>query len=188
MSPDPAPRPVRRLLLAGIPLVVLVGLVGTFALALNDTSTDLPSVLVNRPAPDFALPPIASTGIPGFGRSDLIGEVSVVNVFASWCIPCRDEHPLLVELKRRTGVRLYGINLKDEEANAMAFLDELGNPYDAIGADRDGRAAIDWGVYGVPETFLVRADGLVLRRHVGPLDEASLDELVTAAEGETMRE
>lgn len=181
---DPVLHPARRLLLAGIPLVVVVGLVGTFAVALNDTSTDLPSVLVNRPAPNFTLPPIVATGVPGLGRTDLLGQVSVVNVFASWCIPCRDEHPLLVELKERSGVRLFGINLKDEESNATAFLDELGNPYDAIGADRDGRVSIDWGVYGVPETFLVRGDGLVLRRHVGPLDRASLDEFVAAIDRE----
>ncbi|WP_205245686.1 DsbE family thiol:disulfide interchange protein [Devosia naphthalenivorans] len=177
---DQFPRPARRLFLASIPVVVVVGLVGTFAVALNDRSTDLPSVLVNRPAPNFTLPPILATGVPGLGRADLLGQVSVVNVFASWCIPCRDEHPLLVELKERTGVRLFGVNLKDEESNATAFLEELGNPYDAIGADRDGRASIDWGVYGVPETFLVGADGLVLRRHVGPLDRASLDEFVAA--------
>ena len=181
---DPPPRPARRLLLAGIPLVVLAGLVGTFAVALNDTSSDLPSVLVDRPAPEFALPPIAAVGVPGLARADLIGQTSVVNVFASWCIPCRDEHPLLVELKERTGVRLFGINLKDDQANATAFLKELGNPYDAIGADKDGRASIDWGVYGVPETFLVRADGLVLRRHVGPLNETSLEALVAAIDGE----
>ena len=181
---DPVLRPARRLLLACMPLVVVVGLVGTFAVALNDTSTDLPSALVNRPAPNFTLPPILATGVPGLSRADLLGRVSVVNVFASWCIPCRDEHPLLVELKERTGVRLFGMNLKDEEPNATAFLDELGNPYDAIGADRDGRVAIDWGVYGVPETFLVRADGLVLQRHVGPLDRASLSEFVTAIERE----
>ncbi|WP_108398254.1 DsbE family thiol:disulfide interchange protein [Devosia submarina] len=179
-EPSSSRPPLRRMLLAGIPLIILLALVGTFAVALKDTSTDLPSVLIDRPAPEFELPPISASGIPGLARSDLLGRTSVVNVFASWCIPCRDEHAFLVELKRRTGVALFGINLKDEEANATAFLEELGNPYDAIGADRDGRAAIDWGVYGVPETYLVRADGLVMRRYVGPLNQTSLDELVTA--------
>jgi len=178
------PKLSRRVLLAGLPLVASLGLVGVFAVTLRNPSTDLPSVLVNKPAPEFLLPPIARSGVPGLGRSDLIGQVSVVNVFASWCIPCRDEHPLLVELKARTGVRLFGINLKDEEANAVAFLKELGNPYDAIGADENGRTSIDWGVYGVPETFLVSGDGLVLRRHVGPLDRASLDDLVSAIRAE----
>lgn len=172
------------MLLAGLPLVALLGLVGVFAVTLRNPSTDLPSVLVNKPAPEFLLPPLEQSGVPGLGRTDLIGQVSVVNVFASWCIPCRDEHPLLVELKTRTGVKLLGINLKDEQANAIAFLDELGNPYDAIGADRNGRASIDWGVYGVPETFLVNGDGVVLLRHVGPLDRTSLDDLVSAIQAE----
>nr|WP_314258403.1 DsbE family thiol:disulfide interchange protein [uncultured Devosia sp.] len=176
--------PTRRLILAALPLVALVGVVGVFAFTLGNPSTDLPSVLVDKPAPDFALPPLSSTLVPGFQTSDLIGQISVVNVFASWCLPCRDEHPFLVELKSRTSARLYGINLKDEDRNAIAFLDELGNPYDAIGADRNGRTAIDWGVYGVPETFLIRGDGRILTRHVGPLDRASLDDLVATIERE----
>ena len=175
-----------------VPLAVLVALTVLFVgWSLKRDPAFKPDAAVGKPIPETVLP-ILTGDAAGPGQVDLktagVGRPMIVNVFASWCIPCRDEHPLLVELKRRTGVRLYGINLKDEEANAMAFLDELGNPYDAIGADRDGRAAIDWGVYGVPETFLVREDGLVLRRHVGPLDEASLDELVAAVQGETMRE
>ncbi|KKB84678.1 hypothetical protein VW29_09815 [Devosia limi DSM 17137] len=172
------------MLLAGLPLLALLGLVGVFAFTLRNPSTDLPSVLVNKPAPEFSLPPLVRSGVPGLGRSDLIGQISVVNVFASWCIPCRDEHPLLVELKERTGVRLFGLNLKDEEENAGAFLDELGNPYDAIGADTNGRASIEWGVYGVPETFLVRGDGVVLTRRVGPLDRKSLEDLIVSIERE----
>lgn len=185
MSPEESPpKPLRRMLLAGLPLLALLGLVGVFAFTLRNPSTDLPSVLVNKPAPEFSLPPLVRSGVPGLGRSDLIGQISVVNVFASWCIPCRDEHPLLVELKERTGVRLFGLNLKDEEENAGAFLDELGNPYDAIGADTNGRASIDWGVYGVPETFLVRGDGVVLTRRVGPLDRKSLENLIVSIERE----
>lgn len=185
MSPQGSPpKPTRRLLLAGLPLLGLLGLVGVFAFTLKNPSSDLPSVLVDRPAPEFSLPPLVRSGVPGLARSDLIGQVSVVNVFASWCIPCRDEHPLLVELKERTGVRLFGLNLKDEEENAGAFLDELGNPYDAIGADTNGRASIDWGVYGVPETFLVRGDGVVLTRRVGPLDRKALEDLIASIERE----
>jgi cytochrome c biogenesis protein CcmG/thiol:disulfide interchange protein DsbE len=172
------------MLLAGLPLLGLLGLVGVFALTLRNASTDLPSVLVNKPAPEFSLAPLLRSGVPGLARSDLIGQVSIVNVFASWCIPCRDEHPLLVELKERTGVRLFGLNLKDEGKNAAAFLEELGNPYDAIGADTNGRASIDWGVYGVPETFLVRGDGVVLSRRVGPLDRKSLEDLIVSIERE----
>jgi len=172
------------MLLAGLPLLGLLGLVGVFALTLRNASTDLPSVLVNKPAPEFSVAPLLRSGVPGLARSDLIGQVSIVNVFASWCIPCRDEHPLLVELKERTGVRLFGLNLKDEGKNAAAFLEELGNPYDAIGADTNGRASIDWGVYGVPETFLVRGDGVVLSRRVGPLDRKSLEDLIVSIERE----
>jgi cytochrome c biogenesis protein CcmG, thiol:disulfide interchange protein DsbE len=118
---------------------------------------------------------------PGFDTAALQGEVTVVNVFASWCIPCRDEHPLLVELRERTGVRLYGINQKDAPENAAAFLAELGNPYERIGADRDGRVSIDWGVYGVPETFVVDPRGTIVFKHVGPLTPSSLaDELLPA--------
>lgn len=185
MSPEASPpKQSRRILLAALPLLGLLGLVGVFAFTLRNPSTELPSVLVDKPAPEFSLPPLVRSGVPGFERSDLIGQVSVVNVFASWCIPCRDEHPLLVELKERTGVRLFGMNLKDEEENAGAFLDELGNPYDAIGADTNGRTSIDWGVYGVPETFLVRSDGIVLTRRVGPLDRKALEDLIAVIEQE----
>jgi cytochrome c biogenesis protein CcmG/thiol:disulfide interchange protein DsbE len=113
---------------------------------------------------------------PGFATDTLVGEVSVVNVFASWCIPCRTEHPVLTELKARTGVRLFGINQKDAPENARAFLAELGNPYDRIGADGDGRVSIDWGVYGVPETFVIDARGMIRFKHVGPISAQSLNE------------
>ena len=107
----------------------------------------------------------------------------MVNVFASWCIPCRDEHPLLTALKAETGVRLFGINQKDAPENAAAFLAELGNPYDAIGADTNGRVSIDWGVYGVPETFVVDADGVIVFKHIGPLSaEAVETEVIPAIE------
>jgi cytochrome c biogenesis protein CcmG, thiol:disulfide interchange protein DsbE len=141
------------------------------------------SVLIDRPAPQFSLAPVAGIAAPGFDTASLKGQVTVVNVFASWCIPCRDEHPLLVALKEQTGVRLVGINQKDAPENARAFLAELGNPYDAIGADSDGRVSIDWGVYGVPETFVVDADGIVRFKHIGPINPQSLrDEVMPAIE------
>jgi cytochrome c biogenesis protein CcmG/thiol:disulfide interchange protein DsbE len=139
------------------------------------------SVLIDKPAPDFALPAVPELGVPGFATADLKGEVTVVNVFASWCIPCRDEHPVLLALRRDTGVRLFGINQKDAPENARGFLAALGNPYDAVGADSTGRVSIDWGIYGVPETFVVDAGGIIRFKHVGPLAPADLArELVPA--------
>ena len=124
---------------------------------------------------------IEGLDVPGFGSAALSGEPTLVNVFASWCIPCRDEHPLLEALKAETGIRLFGINHSDAPENAVAFLAELGNPYDAVGADRDRRVSIDWGVYGVPETFLVDAKGVIVYKHVGPLTpEAIENELLPA--------
>ena len=109
--------------------------------------------------------------------------MTVVNVFASWCIPCRDEHPLLMALRDVDGLRLFGINQADAPENARAFLAELGNPYDAVGADRDRRVSIDWGVYGVPETFVVDAQGIITFKHVGPLTPESIEtELLPAIE------
>jgi cytochrome c biogenesis protein CcmG/thiol:disulfide interchange protein DsbE len=158
-----------RLLLALAPLVVLVGLLAVFATSLNRDPSLIQSVLIDKPAPQFSLPAVEGTGVPGFDTASLTGEVTLVNVFASWCIPCRDEHPVLVALKEQTGVRLFGMNQKDAPENAVAFLKELGNPYDAIGADSSGRTSIDWGVYGVPETFIVDAKGIIRFKHVGPL-------------------
>lgn len=135
-------------------------------------ASDLPSVLVDKPAPQFSLPPISGDG-KGFTRADLGGKPSLVNVWASWCPPCRIEHPVLMQLARQ-GVTIWGINYKDKAADAQAFLDELGDPFKAIGADRTGRTAIDWGVYGYPETFVVDAEGRVRYRHVGPIRSEDL--------------
>ncbi|MBL8595151.1 MAG: DsbE family thiol:disulfide interchange protein, partial [Devosia sp.] len=139
------------------------------------------SVLINKPAPAFALPAVAGTGVEGFDTASLKGEVTVVNVFASWCIPCREEHPLLERLKAETGVRIFGINQKDAPENAVAFLTELGNPYQRIGGDSDNRVSIDWGVYGVPETFVVNAEGVITFKHVGPISPDSLEKEVIPA-------
>ena len=165
---------MRRVLLAVLPLVVLVGLIAVFALNMNRNPNLVQSVLIDKPAPAFALGAVAGPGVVGFDTAALKGEVTVVNVFASWCIPCRAEHPLLERLKDETGVRIFGINQRDAPENAAAFLAELGNPYDRIGADSDNRVSIDWGVYGVPETFVVNADGIVTYKHVGPISPQSL--------------
>lgn len=172
-----------RYVLFGLPLLALLALVGVFALSIDRDPSLVRSVLIDKPAPVFAMAGVPELGVPGFDRAALEGEVTVVNVFASWCVPCRDEHPLLVALKDLTGVRLFGINQSDAPENARAFLAELGNPYDAVGADRDRRVSIDWGVYGVPETFVVDAEGVITFKHVGPLTAETLEtELLPAIE------
>jgi len=172
-----------RYVLFGLPLIALVALVSVFALSINRDPSLVRSVLIDKPVPVFAMAEVPELGVPGFDTAALKGEVTVVNVFASWCIPCRDEHPLLVALKEVSGVRLFGINQSDAPENARAFLAELGNPYDAVGADRDRRVSIDWGVYGVPETFVVDAEGVITFKHVGPLTPTAIEtELMPAIE------
>ena len=172
---------MKRILLAVLPLLLLVGLVAVFAMNMDRDPSLVRSVLINKPAPTFALPAVAGTGVDGFDTAALQGEVTVVNVFASWCIPCREEHPLLERLKAETGVRIFGINQKDAPENAVAFLTELGNPYQRIGGDADNRVSIDWGVYGVPETFVVNAAGVITFKHVGPISPQSLEKEVIPA-------
>ncbi|WIY52803.1 DsbE family thiol:disulfide interchange protein [Devosia sp. YIM 151766] len=167
-----------------LPLVALVALVAIFALSIDRDANLVRSVLIDKPVPQFALAAVDGLDMPGFDNAALTGEPTVVNVFASWCIPCRDEHPLLESLKAETGIRLFGINHSDAPENARAFLAELGNPYDAVGADRDRRTSIDWGVYGVPETFLVDAAGIIVYKHVGPLTPLAIEtELLPAIAG-----
>ncbi len=127
----------------------------------------IPSTLIDKPMPEFSLPPIAGRG-DGLSTADLKGRVALVNVFASWCLPCRQEHPILMRLKQE-GFEVYGINFKDKPADALRFLDELGDPFTRIGADTDGRAAIEWGVYGYPESFVVDRAGRIRYKHIGPI-------------------
>jgi cytochrome c biogenesis protein CcmG/thiol:disulfide interchange protein DsbE len=181
-----AARPRRRVpVLAVLPLVIFAGLAGLFLYRLEaggDTSR-VPSALIGKPVPDFVLPPLAGlveagAPVPGLATADLKGRVTVVNVFASWCVPCRQEHPLLMQLAKDPSVRLVGINYKDEPENARRFLGSLGNPYAAVGADEKGRAAIDWGVYGVPETFVVGKDGRIAYKFIGPLSDESFERVL----------
>lgn len=181
--------PQRRSRLAlFLPLAFFLALAMVFLARLlsgGDPST-IPSVLVGKPAPEFNLPPLEGLDrdgapVPGLASDDLRGEVSVVNVFASWCGPCRQEHPLLEELARDPRIRVLGINYKDVPGNALSFLDDLGNPYQAVGVDTRGRTAIDWGVYGVPETFLVDRDGIIREKFVGPLTPQSVAEVLNPA-------
>jgi len=164
-----------RYVLFAVPLIALVALVAVFAFSIDRDPDLIRSVLIDKPAPQFDMAAVPDIGVPGFSTETLKGDVTVVNVFASWCIPCRAEHPLLVALKDVTKVRLFGINQADAPENAKSFLDELGNPYDAVGTDRDRRVSIDWGVYGVPETFVVNAEGVITFKHVGPLTPETVD-------------
>ena len=156
-----------------IPAAVFALLAAVFGFYLHQIGTgeknaaEVPSVLIGKPAPEFDLPPIEGMD-GGLKTADLQGRVAMVNVFASWCPPCRQEHPLLMRLAR-AGVPIYGINIKDKPKNARAFLRRLGNPYRRIGADLSGRVSIDWGVYGYPETFVLDRTGRVRYKHVGPI-------------------
>jgi cytochrome c biogenesis protein CcmG/thiol:disulfide interchange protein DsbE len=171
---DAIARPRGRLLFL-LPALVFAGLALLFLVRLQSGDPSrVPSALIGRPAPSFALAPLeglAARGqpVPGLGSEDLKGRVTVVNVWASWCGPCREEHPLLVDLARDPSVRVVGINYKDNPENARRFLGALGNPFAAVGVDPSGRAAIDWGVYGVPETFVIGPDGTIRHKHIGPL-------------------
>lgn len=173
----PARSPLRFLPLALFALLAVLFLVRLFA---GDASR-IPSALIGKPAPNFDLPALAGlTGAPGLSTSDLRkGHVSVVNIFASWCAPCRQEHPLLMALSgdeklKAIGAEVYGLSYKDEAANALAFLHEEGNPFQRVGVDPAGRTAIDFGVYGVPETFVIQGDGTIAYKFIGPLSPSAL--------------
>lgn len=170
------------------PLAVFAAMAVMFAYALSSGDPSrLPSALIGKPAPqvDFpALKDLKANGnpVPGFQASELAGGgVTVVNFWASWCGPCRDEHPILEELRKRTNVRMVGINYKDPAPGGNRFLAQYGNPYHAVGVDAVGRGAIDWGVYGMPETFIIDGKGRVAYKHVGPMNLRALNEKVLPA-------
>ena len=165
---------IRRLLYL-LPVLVFVGVGIGLAVGLTRDPGVLPSALLDRPVPAFDLPPIEGRGGAGLSSAELSGGVALVNVFASWCVPCRAEHPVLMGLAER-GVPIYGINYKDRPEQAAAWLDELGDPFREVGADRDGRVSIDWGVYGVPETFVIGPDGRIRHKFVGPLQPRDVEE------------
>ncbi|CAN0654770.1 Thiol:disulfide interchange protein CycY [Nitratireductor aquimarinus] len=165
----------RRLLFL-LPLLVFLALSAVFLMQLfsgRDTSL-VPSALIGRDAPQTDLPPLEGMSLPGLSSNAFAGKITLVNVWGSWCLPCRQEHPLLMELARDERFVIAGLNYKDKPENARRFLGDLGNPYDAIGVDQNGRAAIDWGVYGVPETFLVGPEGRIRYKHVGPFTPESV--------------
>ena len=158
-----------------LPAALFAALAAAFYWGLMNSDDRLPSALIGRAVPEFDLPPIEGRD-DGLSSADLQGEVSIVNVWASWCVPCRVEMPLLVELAAQGTVPIHGINYKDAPDAALSFLDETGDPYTRIGADRSGRASLDRGVYGLPETFVIDAQGRIAYKHVGPFDRRSLEQ------------
>ena len=174
---EEAPQKRRRLLVALVPLAVFAALAGIFLMQLTsgrDNST-IPSALIGKAAPQTALPPLEGSGLPGLDPANFAGKVTLVNIWASWCAPCREEHPMLMELSGDERFDIVGLNYKDKTENALRFIGNLGNPYAAIGTDEAGRAAIQWGVYGVPETFVVGRDGTIRYKHVGPITPQALE-------------
>ena len=165
----------RILFLVPIVLFLVIGIFLGIGLTLNPR--EVPSPLVGKPVPDFDLPPVKGRNL-GLATANLKQEVSLVNVFASWCVACRQEHPLLMRLSRSGSVNIHGLNYKDEPDDAAQWLDALGDPYTRTGSDFDGEVGIDWGVYGVPETFVVDRKGQIVYKHIGPIAQEDLDQKI----------
>ncbi|MBX9926699.1 MAG: DsbE family thiol:disulfide interchange protein [Hyphomicrobiaceae bacterium] len=187
-TPAVAPPPANRgLSWFVLPLAIFVGLAALFAVALRSGDPSrIPSAFIGKPAPVFAFTPLDGiTGVKlnGFDESALAktASVVVVNYWASWCAPCVEEHPQLVALKDLPGVTVVGVNMKDDPDAARRFLTRYGNPYSIIGQDRSGRGAIEWGVYGTPETFILDAQGIIRAKHVGPISTADLKSKIVPA-------
>lgn len=155
-----------------IPLGLFLVLVVFLAIGLGRDPREVPSPLINKAAPTFRLPQLQAPD-KTFSAADMRGKVWVMNVWASWCISCRDEHPLLLEYARSGAVPIYGLNLKDKPEDAIAWLGELGDPYVLSAADIEGRVAIDYGVYGAPETYLIDQNGVIRHKHIGPVTRAA---------------
>ena len=190
MNEGAAPSTRRRILVAALPLIIFGALAGVFLMQLmsgKDTS-EIPSALIDKPAPTLSLAPLegamrAGQPVPALDTVAIKGKLTLVNVWASWCVPCRQEHPIILGLAQDPRLNVVGINYKDKNDAALAFLGELGNPFRAIGVDPKGVAAIDWGVYGIPESFLVGEDGTILFKQVGPFtDEAVKNKLLPKIE------
>jgi cytochrome c biogenesis protein CcmG/thiol:disulfide interchange protein DsbE len=164
--------PRRRRWIVALPLVVFGALAVLFLVRLgNSDPTKIPSALIGAPAPQTPLPALDGlSGVPGLDPASLKGQVSLVNVWASWCVPCHDEAPLLTQLAGDKRIQMVGINYKDTAENARRFLGRYGNPFTIVGVDGNGRAAIEWGVYGVPETFVVGRDGRIASKLVGGIN------------------
>ncbi len=157
-----------------LPLGIFGLLVALLFVGLSLNPREVPSPLINKPAPTFTLPQLQEPG-KNLSRQDLLGKVYLFNVWASWCVSCRDEQPVLTEFARSKQVELYGLNYKDQRADAQRWLQMFGNPYVASAFDADGRVGIDWGVYGVPETFIVDRNGVIRYKHIGPVTQNDLE-------------
>ena len=157
-----------------LPLLVFFGVVGFLFKGLYLDPREVPSPLIDKPAPGFDLPLLEAPDTR-FKREDMLGKVWLLNVFASWCVACREEHPLLVEFSRRKLLPIYGLNYKDERVEGLRWLTRFGNPYEASLYDRDGRVGIDFGVYGVPESFLIDARGVIRYKQIGPFTPEVLE-------------
>jgi cytochrome c biogenesis protein CcmG/thiol:disulfide interchange protein DsbE len=167
---------MRRLIYIA-PILVFAVMALFFARGLFLNPKEIPSVLIDKPAPALALPALKDGG-KGLASEDIKGRVTLVNFFASWCVPCRAEHALLMDVAAKGEVPVIGVNYKDKTEDAVAWLARLGDPYERIGADRDGRAAIDWGVYGVPESYVIDKHGNIRYKQIGPLTRQDLDNTV----------
>lgn len=170
----------RRNIFVLLPLIVFLALAALFLVRLwSGDPSRLPSALIGKPAPHTDLPPLAGLerdgkAVPGLSNAAFKGELTLVNVWASWCIPCADEVPFLEKLSKDKRVKLVGINYKDPTDNARRFLNRYGNPFVAVGVDGSGRTSIDWGVYGVPETYLIDRNGTIAYKLVGPVTAENL--------------
>ena len=177
---DATPRKPRRNFLVALPLVGFLALAALFYVGLGaGDPSRLPSALIGKPVPPTELPPVPGLevngkAVPGLSNTTFAGSVSLVNVWASWCVPCHDEAPLLEALGKDKRIKLLGINYKDAPDNARRFLNRYGNPFAATGRDENGRTSIDWGVYGVPETFLIGRDGRIAYKLIGPITAENL--------------
>lgn len=182
----PRRRTQKRSWLVALPLIAFATLAGLFWFRLGSGDPSrIPSALIGRPAPQTILPPLEGlvadgVQVPGLDPAAFKGNVSVVNVWASWCVPCHDEAPLLTQLSKDKRFRIVGINYKDAQDNARRFLGRYGNPFNAVGVDANGRASIEWGVYGVPETFIVGRDGTIVYKLIGPITPENFDSVLKA--------
>jgi cytochrome c biogenesis protein CcmG/thiol:disulfide interchange protein DsbE len=160
-----------------LPLAVFVVLVIFLGIGLGLNPREVPSPLIGKPAPAFKLAQLHESG-KVLGREDMLGKVWLLNVWASWCVSCREEHPILVELSKRNVVPIYGLNYKDKQDEALGWLKQFGDPYTASIVDRDGRVGIDYGVYGVPETFVIDKAGFIRYKQIGPVTPQALKDKI----------
>lgn len=182
-TPEPVPADKsHRKYMVFIPLIAFVALAVIFysQLISGRDISEIPSVLIGTKAPSLDLPPLDGlkrdgVQVPALSNAEVEGKVTLVNVWASWCLPCREEHPQLIKLGEDSRINLVGINYKDQTPNAVRFLGELGNPYAAVGIDPKGASAIDWGVYGIPETYLLDKDGMIIFKQIGPFSADSVE-------------